>query len=108
MSDRNQQRTSGTGTVSVYVLRSLTDGKRYVGMSKDVVRRLQEHNSGRVRSTRNRAPFEVVYQEQFHLPNEARRQEKYFKTASGRRFLDKVESNPLISSNIGRARSSTG
>jgi putative endonuclease len=41
----------------VYVLKSAADNKLYVGSTNDIARRLTEHNSGQVDSTRNRAPL---------------------------------------------------
>jgi putative endonuclease len=48
-----------------------------------------EHNAGQVISTRSRRPFVIEYQEAFEIRIEAREREKYFKTASGRRSLDR-------------------
>ena len=79
-------------SVHVYVLRSLADGNRYVGLSTDVPYRVEEHNSGKVKSTKARIPFVLVYQESFDTLAEARAREKYFKTAAGRRWLDKRRS----------------
>jgi putative endonuclease len=76
---------------SVYVLRSSKDGKRYVGISFDVQRRITEHNSGYVRSTKGRRPFKLIYTESFAARSDARERELYFKTAAGRRFLDKAQ-----------------
>jgi putative endonuclease len=76
-------------TFFVYVLRSLADGDRYVGLSTDVPRRVEEHNIGRVKSTKARVPFVLLYQESFDTRMEGRTREKYFKTAAGRRWLDK-------------------
>ena len=45
----------------VYVLKSLKDGKHYIGFSNDLKRRLEEHNSGLVKSTINRKPMELIY-----------------------------------------------
>ena len=76
---------------SVYVLRSKTDGKRYVGMTTDWLRRLKEHNEGKVFSTKGRVPFVLVYREDLNSVKEARSREKYLKSAAGRRFLDQKE-----------------
>ncbi|HXG37807.1 MAG TPA: GIY-YIG nuclease family protein [Bacteroidota bacterium] len=76
---------------SAYVLRSLRDHKRYIGLSGRGEQRQREHNAGRTKSTRWRRPFILTYQEEFETFEEARKREKYFKTAAGRRFLDKVE-----------------
>lgn len=50
-------------------------------------KRLEEHNSGQVRSTENRRPFEMVYFEAFKYEKDARIQELFYKTGQGRRVL---------------------
>ena len=47
----------------VYVLRSLTDKMFYVGFTKDLKKRVQDHSDGLVPSTKRRRPFELVYWE---------------------------------------------
>ena len=74
----------------VYVLRSLKNGRHYVGMSQDVSRRLKEHNDGRTRSTKSHKPFEIVYTEECENREAARKRERYFKSGAGRRYLDKI------------------
>ncbi len=73
-----------------YVLRSQKDGKLYVGYTANLDSRLKYHNSGKVRSTKNRRPFELAYQEKFGNKTEARKRELFFKTASGRRYLRNI------------------
>ena len=47
----------------VYVLRC-ADGTLYTGITKDVTRRIQQHNDGTAsRYTRSRRPVKLVYQE---------------------------------------------
>jgi len=47
---------------SVYIMRC-ADGSLYTGISNDVARRLQQHNSGTAsRYTRSRLPVVLVYQ----------------------------------------------
>lgn len=74
----------------VYVLHSMVDGKRYIGLTKNLQLRLTQHNFKKVRSTRSRASFVLKYQEQYQTLSEARLREKYFKTASGRRWLKNI------------------
>ncbi|MGH9863290.1 MAG: GIY-YIG nuclease family protein, partial [Candidatus Acidiferrales bacterium] len=40
----------------VYVLRSCTTDRHYVGYTSDLVQRLGQHNSGITKSTKNRGP----------------------------------------------------
>ena len=73
-----------------YVLRSRKDGKLYIGHSLNVVRRLEGHNSGRVRSTKHRAPFDLVHSVSFSTQSEARWQERQWKSAWGHKQLRKI------------------
>jgi putative endonuclease len=75
---------------SVYILLSLSDYKHYTGLSANVQKRLNMHNSGKVKSTKPRRPFVVVYKEKVGSLKEARKREKYFKTAAGRSFLNNI------------------
>ena len=45
----------------VYVLQSQKDGKFYVGYTKNVRKRLEEHNIGQVQSTNERRPMKLIY-----------------------------------------------
>ena len=71
----------------VYVLRSLHDGRFYVGSTRDLKKRIQLHNAGAIASTRPRRPFELVFYEAYRNEYDARRRESYFKTAKGRTAL---------------------
>lgn len=70
-----------------YVLRSREFGKHYVGHCEDLVKRIQEHNSGKTRSIKPYIPYDLIYFERFETRDDAVQQEKYFKTGSGREFL---------------------
>ncbi len=63
----------------VYILRSVSTGKFYIGQSEDPARRLAEHNHQRTPSTRNRGPWELVYTEEFATRAEASRRERALK-----------------------------
>ena len=76
--------------IFVYVLKSLTAPKSYVGMTDDLNRRLEEHNSGKHSYTKRYVPWEIIYKEEFSNYSDARKREKYLKSASGRRFLKKL------------------
>ncbi len=72
----------------VYVLRSATTGRRYVGSCEDVDERLRRHNLGHSKATRHGIPWILVYCESFSSRAEATRRERYFKTGHGREELD--------------------
>ncbi|MFD2099429.1 GIY-YIG nuclease family protein [Flagellimonas iocasae] len=70
-----------------YIIKSLVDGRLYKGHTKDIEKRLGEHNSGKTKSTKGYLPWELVYFEKFETKEEAIEREKYFKTGIGREFL---------------------
>ena len=71
----------------VYVLRSLKDDEFYVGLTRDLPLRLQQHNKGLVTSTKKRTPFELVYWEGCLAESDAAQREKYLKSAWGKRYI---------------------
>jgi len=66
-------------TYYVYLLRSVKDGRFYTGHTANLRNRLAQHNKGRVRSTKVRRPFELVYWESFRTRREAMRRERQLK-----------------------------
>ena len=71
----------------VYVLRSQKNECLYVGHTKDLKKRLQEHNSGKVKSTKNRSPLILKYYERSNILMDAVKREKSLKTGFGRAYL---------------------
>jgi predicted GIY-YIG superfamily endonuclease len=77
-------------SIFVYALR-FEDGGVYVGLTKDLGRRLEEH-------TRKQSPslkrfsgrFQVFYRKDFSSYREARAHEKYLKSGAGRQLLDRI------------------
>ncbi len=47
----------------MYILKSKKDGKCYMGSTNDIERRIIEHNSGLVFSTKARIPLALIYYE---------------------------------------------
>jgi len=73
----------------VYVLKSKVAKKSYVGITDSLKRRLVEHNSGKNFYTKRYKPWRLIYTEKFENREQARKREKYFKSAAGRRYLKK-------------------
>lgn len=67
----------------VYILKSLKDNKHYVGITTDLESRLSYHNNGKVRSTKSRIPFIMIYSEKHNSRVEARKREIYLKSYRG-------------------------
>jgi putative endonuclease len=70
-----------------YVLQSKKDNGFYVGFTKDLKLRFEQHTKGHVESTKNRRPLKLIYYEACLNQEDATKREKYLKTYNGRRFL---------------------
>ena len=70
-----------------YVLKSTSDEKLYIGWTNDLRNRIEEHNSGKVSSTKNRTPLELVYYEACLSREKSIQREKQLKTGYGRAYL---------------------
>ena len=73
----------------VYVLQSQLDSGLYIGMTGDLRRRLEQHQSGESRSTKGRRPWKLIYYEAYLVKQDAEGRETFLKSGGGRRFLDK-------------------
>ena len=71
----------------VYAIKSLKDGRIYVGMCSNLENRLKEHNAGKTKSTKGFMPWFFIYSEEVKSRLEARKREKYLKSGVGKEFL---------------------
>lgn len=71
----------------IYVLYSLKDQKMYTGYTNDLRSRFDQHQSGKVKSTRNRRPLKLIYFEGCLNQQDATHREKYLKSYHGKMFL---------------------
>lgn len=68
----------------VYLLQSIKDDGFYIGYSSDLKLRFQDHNNGKVESTKHRRPFKLIYYEAYfkkELAEERERKLKQFGSA---------------------------
>jgi putative endonuclease len=77
----------------VYILQSLKDLRTYVGFTDNFERRFKQHNSGKVKSTKHRIPFKLLFHERFSAYSEAKRREAWWKSGAGRRKLKEYFDN---------------
>jgi putative endonuclease len=80
----------------VYILRSETTKRFYIGSTDDLERRLSEHLRGHSPATRGRGPWKLVYKEQFDTVIEARRREYEIKQWKSAKLIQ-----ALIRSSVG-------
>jgi putative endonuclease len=74
----------------VYILKSGKDGRLYKGLTRDLEKRIKEHNNGKTKTTKGFRPWELIYKEEFITLKESREREKYFKTGVGRDYLKRL------------------
>jgi len=78
------------------VLISSKDEQFYVGFTKDLKLRFEQHNKRLVEFTKDRTPLKLVYYEACIDRDDAIRREKYLKTFNGKMFLKKRLKSYLI------------
>ena len=74
----------------VYILRSKKDNRYYIGSTSNVIARLNFHNSGLQRSTKNRIPFGLVLFEEYNSKEEALKRERQIKSWKGGEAFQKL------------------
>ena len=70
-----------------YVLHSKEDGNFYTGFTQDLRLRFEQHAKGRIESTKDRRPLDLVYYEACLNRNDATHREKYLKTYHGKAYI---------------------
>ena len=76
----------------VYILRSKKSERYYTGHTSNIDKRLKEHNSGKVRSTKAYVPWEIIYSEKYESKSEAFQREMQIKKyKSGEAFKKLIE-----------------
>ncbi|MDO8548153.1 MAG: GIY-YIG nuclease family protein, partial [bacterium] len=74
----------------VYVLKSKSGSKSYVGQTDNLQRRLDEHNAGKSAFSKRFIPWQLVHTESFVTREEAVFRETFLKSKTGRIFLKQV------------------
>lgn len=80
--------SKGMGTV--YILKSLVNGRYYIGSTNDLERRLFEHNHGKTKSIMFSRPYELVFKQVYASITEARRVERKLKKFKSRIIIEKI------------------
>ena len=76
----------------VYILESVATGRRYVGQTEDLDRRLSEHNCREHNpckyTSRHPGPWKLIHSERYATRAEAMRRERWLKSGMGRDWID--------------------
>jgi len=76
--------------ITLYVLKGKA-GKRYVGITNNLSRRLKEHCAHHSKAGEIIGNFKVLHTESFADHKAARLREKFLKSGQGRKWLDMIE-----------------
>ncbi len=74
----------------IYLLESEKSGIWYVGLSANPKSRLLQHNQGKSKFTSGHIPWSLLYTEKAGNLEQARKAEKYYKSAAGKRRLKRI------------------
>jgi len=74
----------------VYILRSESTGRFYVGHTDDLGDRIRRYNEGRSEATRTRGPWTLVYQEEFPTRQAAVARERAIKNQKSRSYIERL------------------
>ena len=74
----------------LYILRSQSTGRFYVGHTENLTKRIFEHNSNRTPSIKNRGPWELFYSETYDTRRQAARRERQIKSMKSRLFIESL------------------
>jgi len=80
----------------VYILRSIKNGSYYIGYTRDLVKRIAQHNSGLSQATKPFKPYELIAYEAFLDEKDAKCREIYLKSGWGRRSLMRMLKHYLL------------
>lgn len=72
----------------VYLIESLIDGRYYIGQTNNLELRLNDHNQGKCKYTKNKGPCSIKAFKQFHSRSEAMKQEKRVKNLKNRQAIE--------------------
>ena len=64
---------------NVYIIKSKVKKWYYVGSTNRLFIRIEEHNKGKVTSSKSFKPFDLIFKKEFDLESDARNYEKLLK-----------------------------
>lgn len=85
---------------SLYILESQKDNSYYVGITNNLRRRIEEHNLGKVFSTKHKIPFKLIFSQDFPDKAAAMAKEKQLKSWKKRKAIERYINKALSSSSV--------
>ena len=75
---------------TVYILLSERNNQYYIGATKDLARRLKEHERGGTVTTKRLAPMHLVFSQELSTLEEAKRIERWLKRQKNHKFIERI------------------
>lgn len=77
----------------LYLLQSKKDGNYYIGQTKNIKKRLYQHNTGLIRAIKHRGPLKLIGYKVYKSRNEARWREYQLKKHGDKKanFIDDLK-----------------
>ena len=74
----------------LYIIQSVKNKMFYVGSTIDVKNRLEKHNNGEVKATKNRGPWVIKFTKKYNIIREARQIEYKLKKMKSRKVVEQI------------------
>ena len=74
----------------VYIIKSILNGRYYIGSTNDLERRLIEHNNGKTKSIKFSRPYKLVFKQGYASLNDARTIEIKLKKLKSRVIIERI------------------
>ena len=74
----------------VYILKSLRDGRYYIGSTENIEQRLRHHMEGYTPSTKRFGDIELIFKQYYKFLKDARIIERKLKKLKRKDYLDKI------------------
>lgn len=74
----------------LYILQSIKNKSYYIGSTSNLKERLHFHNSGYVKATKYKRPYELVFSQEFDNINIAHKAELKIKSWKRRDFIERI------------------
>ena len=74
--------------VTLYIIKGLLTGKKYIGITNNLQRRLNEHRKGSTKGGQIIGEFELIHTEEFDDYQSARKHEMFLKSGQGRQWIN--------------------
>ena len=74
----------------VYIIQSLIDNSYYIGYTKNLEKRVFQHNNAKTGYTSKKSPWILIYSESFEIKSLALKREYFLKNQKSSNFIKKL------------------